>query len=215
MILTRSESDYRSDREQSAQMMLAEVRKNREALQRNANELNSYIESHIRKYFPSGSETIESVSSRPRLKFTENALKNNIEKQINYNKNLVMRSVNSMQILNNYLTLNSKLLVEVHKKYSIPFACIVFVLIGAPLGILTRRGGMAIGGGISLIFFLIYWLFLIGGEELADRRLLSPFWAMWIANILVGVAGIYLVIRTIKESTLIDYDKIRAFIRRK
>jgi len=53
MILTRSESDYRSDREQSAQMMLAEVKKNREALQRNANELNSYIESHIRKYFPS------------------------------------------------------------------------------------------------------------------------------------------------------------------
>ena len=158
---------------------------------------------------------IESVSSRPRLKFTENTLRNNIEKQINYNKNLVMRSVNSMQILNNYLTLNSKLLVEVHKKYSIPFACIVFVLIGAPLGILTRRGGMAIGGGISLIFFLIYWLFLIGGEELADRRLLSPFWAMWMANILVGVAGIYLVIRTIKESTLIDYDKIRALILRK
>ncbi len=85
--------------------------------------------------------------------------------------------------------------VEIDKKYSIPFACIVFVLIGAPLGVLTRKGGFGIAAGMSLGFFLLYWIFLIGGEKLADREMLSPFWSMWSANFVMGTIGIYLTIR--------------------
>jgi len=86
-------------------------------------------------------------------------------------------------------------LVEIYKKYSIPFACIVFVLIGAPLGIITKRGGFGVAAGMSLGFFLLYWTCLIGGEKLADRELLSPFLSMWVANILLGIAGLYLIFR--------------------
>ena len=82
------------------------------------------------------------------------------------------------------------LLVEIHKKYAIPAACLVFVLIGAPLGTLARRGGLAAGAGFSLGFFLFYWAGLIGGEVLADRRLLSPILAMWFANIITGILGL-------------------------
>lgn len=85
--------------------------------------------------------------------------------------------------------------VEIYKKYSIPFACIVFVLIGAPIGIVTRRGGFGIAAGMSLGFFLLYWACLIGGEKLADREFLSPLVSMWAANFLLGTAGIYLVFR--------------------
>jgi lipopolysaccharide export system permease protein len=83
--------------------------------------------------------------------------------------------------------------VEVYKKYSIPAACVVFVLIGAPLGILAKRGSMGISIGISLGLFVLYWAFLIGGEDLADRTIITPFWAMWSANILIGAAGLYLI----------------------
>lgn len=86
-------------------------------------------------------------------------------------------------------------LVEIYKKYSIPFACVVFVLIGAPLGMITRKGGFGVAAGMSLGFFLLYWACLIGGEKLADRELLSPFLSMWIANIILGSAGLYLVFR--------------------
>ncbi|MCX8010019.1 MAG: LptF/LptG family permease, partial [Ignavibacteria bacterium] len=55
-----------------------------------------------------------------------------------------------------------KYLVEIYKKYAIPFACIVFVLIGAPLGVITRKGNFGVAAGISLFFFLIYWACLIG-----------------------------------------------------
>ncbi|HEY3250254.1 MAG TPA: LptF/LptG family permease, partial [Ignavibacteria bacterium] len=86
-------------------------------------------------------------------------------------------------------------LVEIYKKYSIPFACIVFVLIGAPLGIITRRGGFGIAAGMSLGFFLLYWACLIGGEKLADREFLSPLVSMWAANFLLGIAGLFLIFR--------------------
>ncbi|MCC7159130.1 MAG: LptF/LptG family permease, partial [Ignavibacteria bacterium] len=86
-------------------------------------------------------------------------------------------------------------LVEIYKKYSIPFACVVFVMIGAPLGIITRKGGFGVAAGMSLGFFLLYWACLIGGEKLADRELLSPFLSMWVANIVLGLAGIYFVFR--------------------
>jgi lipopolysaccharide export system permease protein len=84
--------------------------------------------------------------------------------------------------------------VEVHKKYSIPAACIAFVLVGAPLGMRARRSGVGVAF-LSLAFFLFYYLCLIGGEELADRRLLPPGAAMWTPNVLLALLGIALLIR--------------------
>lgn len=103
-------------------------------------------------------------------------------------------------------------LVEIYKKYSIPVACLVFVLIGAPLGMMARRGGFGMGAGLSLGFFLFYWACLIGGEKLADRGALSPFWGMWVANIILGVMGILLTIRTARETRVIDWSIFTRFL---
>lgn len=84
-------------------------------------------------------------------------------------------------------------IVEIHKKYAISAACFVFVLIGAPLGVRIRRGSLGVSVGVSLCFFLLYWACLLGGEELADRDLVDPVWAMWAANIVIGVPGAVLV----------------------
>ncbi len=84
-------------------------------------------------------------------------------------------------------------IVEIHKKYAISAACLVFVLIGAPLGVRLRRGSIGVSVGVSLCFFLLYWACLLGGEELADRGLFDPVWAMWAANIVIGVPGAFLV----------------------
>ncbi|MXY49801.1 MAG: YjgP/YjgQ family permease [Gemmatimonadetes bacterium] len=84
-------------------------------------------------------------------------------------------------------------IVEIHKKYAISAACFVFVLIGAPLGVRIRRGSIGVGVGVSLCFFLLYWACLLGGEELADRDMIDPVWAMWAANIVIGVPGAVLV----------------------
>lgn len=82
--------------------------------------------------------------------------------------------------------------VEVHKKFSTSVACIVFVLIGAPLGIMARKGGIGTGIIYSIAFFVLYWVCLIGGENLADRLIVSPVIAMWISNAIIGAFGIFL-----------------------
>lgn len=84
--------------------------------------------------------------------------------------------------------------VEYHKKFSIAFACIVFVFLGAPLGMLAKKGGVR-AGFLSVVFFLFYYLCLVGGEQLADRRLLQPWLSMWIANIVLGMLGIFFTTR--------------------
>jgi len=90
-------------------------------------------------------------------------------------------------------------LVEIHKKYALSAAWLIFVLIGAPLGIRIRRGSIGVSVGVSLGFFLLYWACLLGGEELADRNLFNPVWAMWTANIVIGIPGVILVWVTGKE----------------
>lgn len=85
--------------------------------------------------------------------------------------------------------------VEIHKKFSFPFACLVFVLLGAPLGARVRRGGVGVGGGLSFCFFLLYYTASLGGEKLGDRGLIPPALGMWGINILLGGAGLLLVLR--------------------
>ncbi len=84
--------------------------------------------------------------------------------------------------------------VEIQKKISIPAACIVFVLVGAPLGIRARRSGIGVAF-ISILFFVFYYLCLAGGEELADRRFLNPWLAMWTPNIVIGAIGFVLTLQ--------------------
>lgn len=84
----------------------------------------------------------------------------------------------------------NKFKIEIHKKGSIPAACIVFVLIGAPIAVRYPRAGVGLVVGVSLAFFTAYYIALVGGEKLADRRLISPVWAMWSPNVLFGVFGL-------------------------
>lgn len=90
-------------------------------------------------------------------------------------------------------------LVEIHKKFSTSFACLVFILIGAPLGIMARKGGIGTGIIYSLAFFVIFWVCLIGGENLADRLVIPPALAMWAPNLIIGIFGIFITIAMIRD----------------
>lgn len=81
------------------------------------------------------------------------------------------------------------LLVEYHKKYSIPFACFVFAFVGCPLAIRVRRGGAGAGFGLALLFFIFYYVCLVGGEHLGDRGVIPPWIAMWFPNFVLMTIG--------------------------
>lgn len=78
-------------------------------------------------------------------------------------------------------------LVEVYKKTSIPFACILFILIGAPIGLLTRKGNIGLAAVISSLLLTLYFVGVIQGEKFADRLLVSPWWGMWGVNVVYAI----------------------------
>lgn len=91
--------------------------------------------------------------------------------------------------------------VEIEKKFAIATACIVFVLLGAPIALRFPRGGVGLTIGVSLGVFGIYYVGLLGGEALADRALVGPGIAMWATNVLLGIVGIVLTARLGSEGS--------------
>lgn len=90
--------------------------------------------------------------------------------------------------------------VEIQKKFAISMACVIFVLLGAPIALRFPRGGVGLVIGVSLGVFGLYYVGLIAGEALADRSILSPFWAMWAANILFTLVASVLLSRMGRET---------------
>ena len=91
--------------------------------------------------------------------------------------------------------------VEIEKKFAIATACIVFVLLGAPIALRVPRGGVGLTIGVSLGVFGVYYVGLLGGEALADRAIVGPSVAMWAANVLLGVVGVILTLRLGSEGS--------------
>jgi lipopolysaccharide export system permease protein len=131
--------------------------------------------------------------------------------KIRTSKNIILSSFRSEESVQEQA---NSYMVEIHKKYALPVACIVFILIGAPLGVMVRKGGFGVAASISLFFFVIYWAFLIGGEKLADRNIITPFWGMWSANILLCIAGITLTTKTIQETIIINFNFLKKLLPR-
>jgi lipopolysaccharide export system permease protein len=126
-------------------------------------------------------------------------------------KNLKRGIQSDFSLMNSYLRSINKYTVELHKKFSIPMASLIFILIGAPLGIMVRKGGFSVSMAFSLGFFIIYWAFLIAGEEFADRGSLSPALSMWLPNLILGGLGIFLCYRTSREQKFINLEILNIF----
>lgn len=145
-----------------------------------------------------------------------------IKANINTLKEEDNKTLDKKELKNNYNRLNMKndkisslrsdvrkYQVEIHKKYAIAFACVIFVLIGAPIGMMTKTSGVGMAFSVSALIFLIYYGSLTLGEELADKGVISPFLAMWISNIVFSIVGVYLVVISVRETKTVDLSKIK------
>lgn len=85
------------------------------------------------------------------------------------------------------------LITEIHGKISRAFSCLVFILLGSSLAIITRRREKSINFGISFLIVGIYYLLSIGAEALSLQGYLNPAFAMWIPNLVFGLIGTILI----------------------
>jgi LPS export ABC transporter permease LptG len=90
--------------------------------------------------------------------------------------------------------------IEIHKKFAIPCACLVFGVLGLPLGITNRRGGKSSGFSLSVVIILVYYIMLNNGEQLAASGKLQPWVAMWTPNLILLAIGLYLLGRANREA---------------
>jgi lipopolysaccharide export system permease protein len=140
------------------------------------------------------------VNSQSKLKDQKKLFQRSISNLNNYKA-----SLQNVQANINFRTKSvNRYLVEIHKKFSIPFACIVFIILGAPIGIMTKRGNFGVAALISTVILTFYWISLIQGEKLADRLFVSPFIGMWSFNIVFSIIGIILLIRLTTEFRFVN-----------
>ena len=206
MFLEHSSFQQRGDREKNTRMLLDDIQQNKKALKERDEHVCNIVKLDLRTLLPKEYFIqFNDLNGGNLFSFQQNAA-------LRIQKNLD-KIEGEASLITSYRRSMNSLWVEVHKKYSIPFACLVFVLIGAPLGILVRQSGFAAAGWLSITFFLIYWAFLIGGEQLADRIILSPLVAMWSPNVFIGAIGIFLYLRTLKEATIFPWSRVSRKIR--
>src|SRR5438034_4253195 len=89
--------------------------------------------------------------------------------------------------------------IEFHRRFALPFACLVFTLVGLPLGVSTTRGSRSMGLVLSLILMLLYYLAFIGGTRIAGTVQFSPFLGAWLPNLVFATLGLILQARSDRE----------------
>ena len=180
----------RSDRELSSGAMWDIIENN----ERNLNDLETHLEEITNEITTLKSDTVftDAESARRRHTNKRSLKKLESDQQIAVDKiERLQRDINKYE-------------VEIHKKYAIAFACLIFVLIGAPIGMMTKTSGVGMAFSVSSVVFMIYYGALTLGEEFADKGVISPFIAMWIANIISAVIGVWLVISSMRETKFIN-----------
>jgi len=215
LMLERRENIRRGDREMTIKMMRAEVDRFTKEYQANTEKIRKLTLKELGDSVAVDTKSIDKIVNARQAENLANLPKAEAERKNQKLKMFLNRIRGETSLALNYKKQIAKYNVEIQKKYSIPVACILFVLVGAPLGVMTRRGGITAAAVLSIFFFLIYYIFLIGGEELADAMVISPFWAMWTPDLLMLIVGIYLVRYASSEQHIIDFSRLSRLWRRK
>ena len=201
ILSNRSNESIRTDREMKVKQMMEKIEKNKQYMVQIEKRIKTVLDNHAIQWnkdmnldeilmaievLKENNEQIisekiyrEDVSISEHKKKEQLRLLNNISRQLE----------NEFMLISNYQKTNNKYLVEIHKKFTLAFVCLLFAMTGAPLGILVRRGGITIASGLSIVFFLVYYILLIWGEQLADRNLLDPTFGSWMPNMILFIVG--------------------------
>ncbi|MDD3536396.1 MAG: LptF/LptG family permease [Candidatus Cloacimonetes bacterium] len=175
------ETGYRSDREMTYQQLLQAIESQGKELKQKEEELDN-----LQARLAAGSLKLDAAMAQSEMR------------RIYSMQQVTQSRVNE---LNESLR---SLKVEYHKKFALSFAIIIFIMVGVPLGLMTRSSGIGMAFSVSSVIFLIYYVALNGGEQLADKGMLNPFLSMWLSNIVFFILALALIYGSIKEKRIFD-----------
>jgi lipopolysaccharide export system permease protein len=140
-------------------------------------------------------------------------------------KNAVSRAIANIKSASNFLTTQSESLhndvkfikryeVNWNKKFTLSVACLVFFLIGAPLGAIIRKGGLGTPAVISILFFVIWYVVSLSGEKLVEENLVSTTAGMWASTYILLPIGLFLTYKASTDSVIMNIDTYLAFYKK-
>jgi lipopolysaccharide export system permease protein len=103
---------------------------------------------------------------------------------------------------------------EIHKRYALSFACILFFFIGAPLGAIIRKGGLGLPAVISILIFLLYYTVDTFGFKMVKQDILPAWQGMWLSTMMLAGMGIFLTYKSVNDSVMLDMDSWKESIER-
>jgi len=164
LLLNRRDSTNRSDREMTVPMIIKKINSYEKRLnivykRLSGNFFRTIGDSILPSSIEQGKQIIE--NNLYKIRGDTTLTKAQIIKKEKRLKNLERQINNEFNLIKSYNKSKNKYGVEIHKKFSIPVACILFALLGAPLGVMSKKGGFAVSTSLSFGFFLIYYVLLI------------------------------------------------------
>jgi len=103
---------------------------------------------------------------------------------------------------------------EWHRKFSLSFALIVLFFIGAPLGAIIKKGGLGAPLIFAVLFFLMYYILSITGENMIESHAMTPVTGMWMSSLILVPIGLFLTYKAANDSALFDFEVYKRFFKR-
>lgn len=140
-------------------------------------------------------------------------------------KTAVSKAIGHIKETTNYLTTTRESLhndvkfikryeVNWNKKFTLSVACLVFFLIGAPMGAIIRKGGLGTPAVISILFFVIWYVVSLSGEKLVEENLVSTTAGMWASTYLLLPIGLFLTYKASHDSVIMNIDTYLSFFKK-
>ncbi|CVK16893.1 lipopolysaccharide export system permease protein [Apibacter mensalis] len=124
--------------------------------------------------------------------------------QVNVSKNDLGSKNTEMKAVEKFI---AKMILWQQKNIiSYAITSVVFFLIGAPLGSIIRKGGVGLPVVVAIIIFIIFYILGLYMENLAKNQVINAYWASWIPNAIFLPVGIFLTIKSMRDSELFDVD---------
>jgi lipopolysaccharide export system permease protein len=96
--------------------------------------------------------------------------------------------------------------IEFHRKFALTYAIIVLFFVGAPLGAIIRKGGFGAPVVIAAVVFMLYFILISIGENLANTKVLSPFWGMWLGGLFFTPVAIFISYHASNDSEIFNKE---------
>jgi lipopolysaccharide export system permease protein len=143
---------------------------------------------------------------------------------LNQRKEVISKAIENVKYATNFITQKEEYIhneiknirqyqIDLHKKFTLAFACIVFFMIGAPLGAIIRKGGLGTPAIISILFFVVYYVLSITFEKTVKEDLINPILGMWAACLILLPIGVFLTYKATTDSVIFNVETYMRFFK--